>query len=98
MKKETSQKKKLFNLIVKNENNLVDEFGWITPDEFCVWILYSDIAEFINCLNAIFGIGLFDDGGISASMQDDCICFDLCELLGGYFSIEDVFPKDKYRH
>lgn len=98
MNKEKTMKKKLFDLVVGDTQNLVGEFGWITPDEFCVWVSYSKIADFIDCLNAIFGVGLFDDGGISANMQDDCICFDLCELLGGYFSIEDVFPKDKYRH
>ena len=46
----------------------------------------------------MFGLGLFDDGGIEANMQTDCICIDLCILLGNYLDIETVFPKDQYQH
>lgn len=97
MSTENSQKKKLFSLVVEDNDNLVSEYGWINPTEFCVWIRYADLADFINALNDIFGIGLFDDGGIIANMQDDCLCFDLCELLGGYFPMQDVFSYN-YKH
>lgn len=76
----------------------VQELGWINDNEFCVWIDYLVLDEFICNLKNIFGYGIFDDGGFNGNMQSDCICIDLCEAIGSFVDIEEVFPKDKYRH
>lgn len=88
----------LFNFITNEDASHVDELGWINDKEFCVWVDYLWLYEFIEGLKEIFGYGLFDDGGIEANMQINCICIDLCDLLGGYLDIETVFPKDQYQH
>ncbi len=80
------------------EMDLVDELGWINDKEFCVWVPYYNINEFMDGLKKIFGYGIFDDGRFYANMQSDCVCIDLCDALGGYIDIETVFPKDKYKH
>lgn len=49
-------------------------------------------------LAEIFGNGIFDDGGFNANIQEDGICFDLEEAVGSYLDLEEVFPKDKFRH
>lgn len=76
----------------------VEELRWINDKQFCVWIDYLVLGEFICCLKDIFGLGIFDDGGFDANMQADCVCIDLCEVIGEYVDIESVFPKDKYKH
>lgn len=83
--------------IIKEEP-FVDEFGWISTGEFCAWVSYWYLKDFMDKLKEVFGNGMFDDGGFSANMQEDSVCIDLCEALGDYLDIEDVFPKDKYRH
>lgn len=75
----------------------IDEMGWV-DDMFLVWVSYIWLSDFIEGLKGIFGYGLFDDGGFNANMQSDGVCIDLCEALGSYISIENVFSKDKYRH
>ena len=89
---------RLFDYITDNDFSHIDEFGWINDNEFCVWVDYLWLYEFISGLKEMFGCGLFDDGGIEANMQTDCICIDLCVLLGSYLDIETVFPKDQYQH
>ena len=34
----------------------------------------------------------------SMPIQADCVCIDLCEAIGNFIDIEEVFPKDKYEH
>jgi hypothetical protein len=75
----------------------VSEMGW-SGDMFLVWVDYWSFKEFMERLANIFGNGLFDDGGFSANMQSDGVCIDLVEALGSYIDIEDVFPKDKFKH
>lgn len=76
----------------------VQEFGWASDSEFLVWVSYSQLEEFIDRLKEIFDNGIFDDGGFKAHMQDDCVCIDLCEAVGYAVDIEEVFPKEKYKH
>ncbi len=76
----------------------VSEMGWINDESFCVWIDYMWLEEFMNGLKNIFGCNIFDDGGFTANMQSDSVCIDLCEALEGYIDLEDVFPKEHFKH
>lgn len=92
----------LYKLIMEKDEydySPVSEFGWISDKEFCVWVDYSELGVFMTRIRDIFGIRIYDDGGFEARMQDVCACFDLCKAL--HFSVEEIeqiFPKDKYRH
>ena len=85
---------------VENEYSdcFVEELGWINDEEFCVWVPYMYLKEFMEELTKIFGYGIFDDGGFDANMQTDCVCIDLCDAIGSCIDVEEVFPKDKYQH
>ena len=91
----------VYKLIMEGSNcgfPYVEEFGWISTGEFCAWVSYLCLNDFMTDLKNIFGNGMFDDGGFDANMQEDCICIDLCEAIGDYLDIKEVFPKDKYKH
>ncbi len=76
-----------------------DECGWISENEFCVWVDYVNFDVFMDRLKKLFGNGIFDDGGFVGHMKHDCVCIDLCEALEGYdFPFEEVFPKSEYEH
>jgi hypothetical protein len=81
-----------------NSERMVEELGWISDTEFCVWVSYFYVKEFIESLYHIFGYGIFDDGGFDANMQVGGVCIDLCEAVGHCIDIETVFPKEKYKH
>lgn len=91
-----SDELRLYKLI--EEIDLVQERGWISTGEFCVWISWMEVYDFMSGLKDIFGYGLFDDGGFDANVQDECICISLSDALGGFLSLEDVFPVDEYQH
>lgn len=76
----------------------VSEFGWVNNEEFLVWVSFGWFKEFMEKLIEIFGYGIFDDGNFNANIQSDTVCIVLNEVLDGYVDIEEVFPKDKYRH
>lgn len=76
----------------------VSEFGWINDNEFIVWIENIWFKDFMDELEQIFGYDIYDDGGIDATIMYNAACIDLCEVLSDYLNIEEVFPKDKYRH
>ena len=80
-----------FYKLVK-ESELVSEYGWINKEEFCVWVDYINLHDFMEEVKKVFGYGMFDEGGFDANMQGDCLCIDVCEMLDGYLSVEDVFP------
>ena len=80
------------------EISYVCDLGWINDKSFCIWVAYPLVEEFIEGLKNIFGYDMFDDGGFDANVQSDGLCIDLCEALGCYVNIEDLFPKEKYRH
>lgn len=94
----------LYKLIItpdEQDSNFsyVSELGWVNDNEFCVWIYYWDVEEFVKRLKEIFGYRMFDDGGFDANMQNDGICIVLNEALDGYdMDFETIFPKEKYSH
>lgn len=92
----------LYKLCCTNDNeydtNMVDELGWISDDEFCVWIPYLFLKEFIEKLTDIFGNTIFDDGGFDANMQASGVCIDLNAAIGYIIDLETIFPKEKYTH
>lgn len=90
------QELELYKLITESE--YVEEMGWINEKEFCIWVSFMWIDELIEAMKKIFGNSLLDEGGIDVHMLSDCVCIDLCDLLGCYLQIEDIFPKDKYQH
>lgn len=89
-------------IVIPNEDHKdishVEEFGWINDEQFCVWVSYVRMNDFLKRLIEIFGNCLFDNGGFEANMQEDVICMDLSNLLEGYVEIEELFPKDEYIH
>ena len=86
----------LYKLI--NDEELVSEFGWCSDGSCYTWVDYRNLEEFMGKAIETFGYGIFDDGGFNANMQSDGVCFDLCEMVGSYMTVEDVFPKEKYKH
>ncbi len=77
----------------------VDEFGWICGEEFCVWVNILFFKDFMERFKEIFGSEVFDEGGIHAKIQEDCVCFALEDIMEWYgVELENVFPKDKYKH
>jgi hypothetical protein len=91
----------LYKLIISPDNDdiqYVDEFGWI-KDEFVVWVSKWWWNEFITRLTQILGYSIFDDGGFDAKIQADGIYFTLSDVTDKYgIDLENVFPKEKYRH
>lgn len=93
----------LYKLLVTEDNEhktaLADELGWVSDNEFLVWVSYLWIGEFMESLKKIFGEGLFDDGGFNGNFQSSGVCLDLKEILCGYgIELKDIFPPDKYKH
>jgi hypothetical protein len=83
---------------ITDDENCIDELGWINDTQFCVWVNYFRLDDFMDRAKSIFGYGMFDDGGFDSNMQYNGVCIDLCEMLERYIDIEEVFPKDKYQH
>ena len=88
----------LYELIMRPGLSYVDEFGWVNNTDFFVWVSYSRFEKFMEGLTEIFGNSIFNYGGFTVYMQKDGICFDLEEAVGCYVDLEEVFPKDKFRH
>lgn len=84
--------------IVTEYEFMVSEYGWISDTEFCVWVYYYNLIDFMERIKNVFGHGIFDDGGFDANMQYNGVCIDLCKMLEGYIDIEEVFPKEEYQH
>jgi len=96
-----SDELRLYKLLTDTDEddfNYIQEMGWINDEEFCVWINYVWIDDFMRELKDIFGYGIFDDGGFDANMQHHCACIDLCKAIGDSIDIENMFPKNKYQH
>lgn len=93
----------LYKLLVTEDNvhetALADELGWISDNEFLVWISYLWIREFMESLKKLFGEGLFDEGSFNGNFQSDGVCLDLEEILGDYdIDLKLIFPPKKYKH
>lgn len=95
-----NQELELYKLCVgeHEESKYVSELGWVSDEEFLVWISYLWVDDFMRELKRIFGYGIFDDGSFDANMQSDGICIDLCKAVGCCLDVEEVFPKAKYQH
>ena len=96
---------KLYKLCATKENStgycLVDELGWINETDFCIWVNYLWLWEFLGYFKEIFGSGVYDDGGFPVQMQEDHICINLSKALESYLSKEDlewIFPRNTYAH
>ena len=76
----------------------VSEFGWVSDTEFLVWIDFIWFKEFMDRITEIFGYSIFDEANFNANIQSDSVCIDLQDVLYGYVNVEEVFPKDKYKH
>lgn len=92
----------LYKLLATEDNEyetvLVDELGWVSDDEFLVWVSYPRIKYFIRSLKELFN-SLFDDGGFEGNFQDDSVCLNLSEILDGYdIDLKKLFPIDRYKH
>ena len=92
----------LYKLCVNpDENNediqYVTEMGW-ECSEFLVWVPYVWLNDFMKRLKEIFDNRLFDDGSFGGVFLEYGVCFDLCESVGFEVDIENIFPKDKYKH
>lgn len=92
----------LYKLITDKDElgiSYIDEFGWVDDLEFCVWVSNRFFKDFMDGLTNIFGCSLYDDGGIEATIQSDCVCIDLYSALEIFdLDLERVFPKSKYWH
>lgn len=90
-------------IMIPDEDNpdisYVEEFGWNSDTEFCVWINNALFADFMERIREIFGTNAFDEGGISAKIGCDYVVFDLGDITDMYgVDLEKVFPKSKYKH
>lgn len=93
----------LYKLIIRPDEedgdfSYISELGWVNDTQFCVWVNYLVLDEFIERLKNLLGNGIFDDGGFNGNLQTDCVCIDLCKIVNCDMRVEYVFPKDKYKH
>lgn len=71
---------------------LIEEYSW-HDDSLYIWVADYNWSSFKTTFKKLVG---FDDGGIPARIQDDCIFIDLSktEILGDYFDELKVgFPE-----
>lgn len=81
-----------------SNRDIINDFGWVDNEHLYVWINYVFVDDFTNELIAIIDESIFDDGGIEAVMQTFCLCIDVEKLIGSHIDVEELFPKDKYKH
>lgn len=86
------------NLYKLVNSDIVTEKGWISDSEFCVWVNYIALDEFVEELKKLFGNGIFDDGGFDANMQEYGVCIDLCNVVTDDIDMKEVFPVAEYQH
>lgn len=84
--------------LITDDNDYVSELGWVSDNEFFVWVSYLELYDFMKELKRIFGYGLFDDGSFNVNMREDSVCINLCEAVGNYLDVKEVFSKDRYQH
>ncbi len=95
-----NQELELYKLCVKPDDEdirYVREMGW-ENSEFLVWISYVWLKDFMDRFKQIFGADIFAEGSFGGVFLEDCVCFDLCEAVGYAVDLENIFPKDKYKH
>lgn len=96
-KRQKELEKNLYNLIIKSDG--IEEFGWINEKEFCVWVYYEYLKDFMKNIANMFGFGIFDDGGFQANMQSTGVCINLEDITGmDDIDLKELFPIEKFRH
>lgn len=96
-KRQKELEKNLYNLITKSDD--IEEFGWINEEEFCVWVYYEYLKDFMKNIENMFGFGIFDDGGFQANMQSTGVCINLEDITGiDDIDLKKLFPIEKFRH
>lgn len=85
----------LYRLIA--ESDYVESAGW-SENSFLVYVEYLWIDIFIEKMINIFSTSIFDEGRAKATLLEYGICFDLCELVGYFIELEEVFPKSKFKY
>lgn len=72
-----------------------EELRWINDNQFCAWVPWIEIYDFLNELKESFGSAIFDEPKeMNANIQERYICFDLTEMFSGRDGfIEDTYPK-----
>lgn len=96
-KRQKELEKNLYNLITKSDG--IEEFGWINKEEFCVWIYYEYLKDFMENIANMFGFGIFDDGGFQVNMQSTGVCINLEDITGmDDIDLKELFPIEKFRH
>ncbi|WP_341514915.1 hypothetical protein AAC591_03660 [Lactiplantibacillus plantarum] len=71
----------------------IQEYRW-HGDKLFIWVADYDWANFKEILKKLCN---FDDGGIPARIQEDCIYIDLgdTEIMDDYFEeLKVAFPED----
>lgn len=91
---------RVYKLIATDDNpykiNLVDEYRWLGKYQFCVWVSYIWLNEFIEELKDILSEGMFDDGGFDGNFQYDCVCLNLSNIVDAYgIDLEEIFPYEE---
>lgn len=82
--------------IKKAVTDFCNEYRWINDKEFCVWINYYNLQEFIDELNKIIRIEP-SNSECDAQIQDNCLCIVLNKSIideCGYYDLEEMFPKE----
>ncbi len=82
--------------IKKAITDFCNEYRWINDKEFCVWINYYNLQEFVDELNKIIGIEP-SNSECDAQLQDNCLCIVLNKSIinenCGY-DLEEIFSKE----
>ena len=95
--KQKQLEKNLYDFITETED--IEEFGWINEDEFCVWVYYEFLKDFVENITDMFGFSVFDDGGFQANMQNTGVCINLEDITGtDDIDLKELFPIEKFRH
>lgn len=83
----------LFKLLT---SDLVDELGWINDHQFCVWVKYANLEEFMHDLMKVTGSDTFVAGNIDANLQNYGICLVMQDVVD--INWIGIFPPSQYLH
>lgn len=85
-----SEDLKLYKLIQKYAIDL----GWMDEGtSFCIWILLSDVDEFVQNLRKIVGDEYFQDDGMCVKIQLENVIFEELNMIFDELDFEGMFDK-----